>query len=315
MKFYLRMCLVGSLLVIWASNEHILGVIPPKKPLPAFLKNYQIQMKNDFKKPENVSILFSFFTGHKEGISSYTKKSFQKMNLSYLFTPSGLHLSSFMFLIMFFFNFKKSIRKKITWTMNICLLFISPFYSLQRLGLLKILNRFKLSSEKIFYASFIISFGLGHFALSPMSFIYSFFYIGTYLSFSLSSKMKLILALFSTQVILGIYFGADVSLVAISLALMGSFIFSLIFPLLIIFFSTYWFIPLNWGEPLIRIYVLGVHFFARFLNGTFISASFFMLLASWLLLIRSSIPFKRTLFTLCLLLHSGASMPPTILHS
>jgi len=320
MKFYLQICLFGTLLIIWAKyqNPKLLDKNVPTRPVPEFLKNYKSQMKSDFKKPENAAILFSFFTGNKEGISNYTKKAFRKIYLSYLFTPSGTHLQGMLYLLFFFLK-KRS--RVFYFGVSLGLLIFPNSFSFHRLGMsrlfnqIKILSKLKYSREFAFYLLFFTLFLWGNFTQSTLSFIYSFFFMGTFVAFSLRSKRELVVALYSTHLVLGILLGNEVSFLGIIIGLLGGFIFSLLFPLLVLFFSTYWLIHFNWGEIIIRSFVLSAHFLSKCLLGTFSSASLPLLLACWVLLINRPFKMKFYLFALFLLIHSGVSSTPTILYT
>lgn len=323
MKFYLFICLTSTCLIIWAIEADWLSKQAPKRVMPEFIKNYQLKMKSSFVRPENANILFSFFTGNKDGISPYTKNAFKQTNLSYLFSPSGVHLAGILVFILFFV--KKIPSKKGTrffkFLFNISLFFLPQFYTLHRLAVLRLsyqlnyLAKLKQPVEILFFITFLISFTLGHFHHSPMGFIYSYIYLGTFIAFGMRPKISLILGLFSTQLILGIFFGNQTSFLSIAVGLGGGFLFSLIFPLLIIFFSTYWIFEINWGEPIIRGFVLGTHYFSKIMNGTYFSSSLFLIGAVWLLLCRNKPTYWLTLFTILFFLHSDGCMSPTIMRS
>lgn len=323
MKFYLFICFISTSLIIWAIEADWLSKQSPKRVMPEFIKNYQNKMKSSFVRPENAHILFSFFTGNKDGISPYTKKAFKQTNLSYLFSPSGVHLAGILVFILYFV--KKIPTKKGTrffkFLINIGLFFLPQFYTLHRLAVLRLsyqfnhLAKLKQPVEILFIFTFIISFCLGHFHYSPMGFIYSFIYLGTFIAFGMRPKISLILGLFSTQLILGIFFGNQASLFSIAVGLLGGFLFSLIFPLLIIFFSTFWLMEINWGEPIIRGFVLGTHYFSKILNGTYFSSSLFLIGAVWLLLCRDKPSYWLFLFTILFFLHTDGCMSPTIVRS
>lgn len=293
---------------------------PPPKVVPAFLKNYHQKVKDQFKRPENANVLFSFITGNRNGISPYTKKAFKKTNLSFLLSPSGIHFGS---VLLFFTFFLKKIKNKWLKRGGKCLAYLSAFMapgllSIHRLSILRLLlqfnfiSRMKLSLEWIFIITFIVAFLMGHYQKSPLGFLMSFAFLGTFFSLRDHSKFILILGLFSTQLIIALFLGDKVSLFSIPVGLFGSFIFAGLFPLLLIFLATFWFIPFNWAEPLIRAFIVCVQFAAKALQGSFTSSSIFLILGIWVLLLMTSSKRKCLLLLILFFLHSNSAMSPSI---
>ena len=294
--------------------------IPPKRALPDALSAYQSKIKKGFERPEVANVLMSFFTGNKSGISPYTKKSFKRVNLSFLLSPSGIHLSGlFVFLTFFIKKIKFKWIKHLTKTTMLSTLFFLPgFESIKRLALLRILFQFKffskikISTPHIFILMFLISFLMGHYKTSPLGFIFSFAFLGTFFSLQNHSKLQLILGLFSTQLILALFLGDKVSLASIPIGLFGSFIFSFIFPLCIAFVGTYWIIDYNWIEPILRIFIISIQWCSKNLNGTFTSSSLFLILAIWIIMMMNFSLLRKILLLICIFLHTNTAMTPVI---
>ena len=317
MKFFAFISLFSALLlgITVQKGEHF-SPVPPKRA-PKFLLAYKQKIKNSFDRPENANILFSFITGDKNGISPYTKKSFKKVNLSFLLSPSGIHLSGVLFFIMFFIKrIKKKWIKKLAHIGVLSSAILSPSDSIKRLSLLRIifqikfLSRIKISSEHIFLLTFFIAFLLGDFKTSPLGFIYSFIFLGTFFSLRQFSKATLIMGLFSTQLILALFMGDKVSLLSIPAGLFESFLFTFLFPVLLIFLATFWIAPFNWGEPLIRGFVVLVHYTAKYLNGSFTSSSIFLIAAIWTLMLMKPSRRKCAAVLVLLFLHTNTAMTP-----
>lgn len=320
MKFFVFLSLFSAFLLGFTVQVGYHKIKPLPKAVPLFLKEYKFEIKNSFDRPENANMLFSFITGDKNGISPYTKKAFKKVNLSFLLSPSGIHFSCLLVFIGW-------IIRKIPWARRftkIGILISSLLFpvsdSIKRLSILRLLFQFKyfsklkLSLEQIFIVTFLIAFILGDYQHSPLGFIYSFIYLGTFFSLRDYSKLILILGLFSTQLILGLFMGEKVSLISIPLGMIGSFIFTLIFPLLLIFLSTFWMIPVNWAEPIIRSFIVLIQATARLLNGSFTSSSLFLIMAVWaLMMMKNSLGKCAALFIL-FFLHTNTAMTPVIIH-
>ena len=322
MKFFLFISLFTAVMLGITVQSGRSKLIPPPKTVPAFMKRYHQMVKADFKKPETANILFSFFTGNKNGISPYTKKAFKKVNLTFLLSPSGIHLSACLLIIMFFVK-----KIKFKWVRNLAkagvlssLLFLPGLESIKRLSILRLLFqvkfhlKMKLSTETVFLLTFIISFIFGQYASSPVGFIFSFAFLGTFFSLQNQSKLLLILGLFSTQLILALFLGNKVSLLSIPLGLFGAFLFTFLFPLCLLFLMTYWFIGINWIEPVLRIYIVAIQWSSKAINGTFTSSSLFLIIAVWILMYHRDSLRKLLLLATLIFLHTNTAMTPLIFH-
>ncbi|AUN99801.1 hypothetical protein C0V70_17155 [Bacteriovorax stolpii] len=320
MKFFVLFSLILALSLGVTMERGVAQKSPPPRTTPPFLQKYQRSMKADFKKPENANLLFSFITGNKNGISPYTRKAFKKTNLSHLLAPSGIHYASVLFLLFFLVKKMKAKRwQRIIKVMTYSSAFFLPgFTSIHRLSILRLLLQFKFlakrkwSIEVIFFLTFAVSFLCGHYSDSPLGFLMSFAFLGTFFAFQNHSKIMLILGLFSTQLILGLFMGEKVSLLSIPVGLVGSALFALLFPTLLLFLASYWLIPFNWGEPLIRSYVVSVQVMAKMLQGSFTSSSVFLILAVWALLILKTSKRKYAIVFLLIFLHTNTAMTPVI---
>lgn len=321
MKFFLFIACFTVFLHALVSLLELKDVMPKGKTTPEFLRSYQQDVKNRFKKPENANVLFSFITGNKNGISSYTKKAFKRTNLSFLLSPSGLHLS--IVLMILFYPLKKlnvKFLKRASKILFLPSLFLLPeYFSLHRSSLLRLFLQFKfitklpLSLEHVFFLTFLTAFCLGHFHRSPMGFIYSFAYLGVFFSLRDQSKIMLIAGLFSIQLILGLFSGEKVSLLSIAFGLFGSFAFTLLFPLLLLFLITFSFLDWNWGEPLIRGFIVSIQFVAKNLQGSFTSSSLFLIFAVFILMWMKSSRLKYIYLLVLIFCHTNTAMTPVII--
>ncbi len=322
MKFFAILSLFSAFLLGFTVQSGSHKTIPEAKKVPVFLKNYKQEIKASFKRPENANMLFSFITGDKSGISPYTKKAFKKVNLSFLLSPSGIHFSCILLFITWMLNqiqFPK-IKRLAKIGILFSFIFVSPFDSIKRLSILRILfqlkflSKIKFNLEQIFIFTFIIAFLFGDYQKSPLGFIYSFIFLGTFFSLRNHSRLVLILGLFSTQLILGLFMGEKVSLISIPLGLMGSFLFTLIFPFLLIFLGSFWLVSINWAEPILRSFIVLIQTTAKLLNGTFTSSSLFLIASIWVLMMMKNSSGKCAALIVFLFLHTNTAMTPVIIH-
>lgn len=320
MKFFLFVSILTAVLLGTTIQLGLQKTPVPTKVIPPFLARYKSQVKEQFKKPENANILFSFITGNKTGISPYTKKAFKKLNLSFLLSPSGIHFTAlFIFVAYFLKKIKNKWIRYVTKASIVSSFFFLPnFEALKRLGILrllfqvKFLAKLKISLETIFFLTFVLSFIFGQYKASPLGFIFSFAFLGTFFSLRDSSKIILILGLFSTQLILALFLGDKVSLLSIPCGLFGSFLFTFLFPVFVLFLLTFWAIPFNWVEPLLQLYIKGIQLTSKLLNGSFTSSSIFLILAIWILMFHKASKRKYMGFCVLLFLHTNTAMNPVI---
>lgn len=320
MKFFLFISLLTAILLGITNQLGLQKTLPSPKKTPLFMVHYKQKIKSHFERPENANILFSFFTGDKNGISPYTKLAFKRVNLIYLFSPSGIHLSGIFLFLSFFL--KKIKTKWIRHALKACSLssfFLLPnFESIKRLVILRLLFQFKflskikISTEKVFIITFLFSFLIGQYYASPLGYIFSFAFLGTFFSLRNSPKVMLILGLYSTQLIIGLFMGNKVSLVAVACGLFGSFIFTLLFPFFLIFLMSFWIIQINWIEPFIRFYVVGVQMVSKCLSGSFTSSSVFLILAIWVIMFSSFSMKKGFILLILIFLHTNTAMAPAL---
>lgn len=288
--------------------------------IPRFLKTYSDDIKTGFQKPENANLLFAFLMGTDKGISPYTKKNFRANGLGFLLSPSGVHLGGFFFILNLFL--KKIKKKSIKRILNVLILtsvfFLSQQEAVKRLSLLRfgvLMNRlFKkpVAFEWIFLGTFFTAFIIGHYYSSPLGFLFSFYYIGTFIYLGDQSRLVLIAGLFSNQLVIALFMGTKVSLFSVITGLIGVSLFSILFPLLIIYFLTYWLFPFNWVEPFINLYSLMLKFSAKFLTGSFTSSSIFLFLFLWTLLLCKDRRLKVVFAGIFLCMHTNTAMTPVL---
>ncbi len=320
MKLYFQLCLFSALAMALTVEFKLNAVRPAEKRVPVIFRDYQASIKETFLKPENANLLFSFLMGTQQGISPHTRAAFKACNLNFLLSPSGVHLGGFFLLAGFFLKrighrgFRRGLKLGL---LTAC--FMLPNYeAIHRLALLrfgfniKFMAKLKVTSEQILITTFILTFFLGHYFSSPFGYLFSLLYIGTFFFLGDRPKALLVLALFANHVLIALFLGSKVSLMATLCGLVGVFAFSLLYPLLLIFFATFWLLSINWIEPIISLYVTGLKFTAHYLNGTFTSSSIFLLLALWSLLFLRR---KNLAFAMFLLLHSNSAMTPSIFSS
>lgn len=323
MRFYFRLLAFTAVLLTITVETRMNAIRPPTQNVPALFRQYQASIKNQFIKPENANLLFGFMFGAQQGISPHTRKAFEVNNLSFLLSPSGIHLGAILLIVSFFL--KNTIRRK--WRKKIQLILLSFIFflphqeALKRIIFLKygfylkFIVKSKIRPENILLLCFVLAFICGHYFKSPLGFIFSFLYIGTFFSMADRPKSVLLMALFINQILLAIFLGNKVSLLSVISGFAFASLFSALYVLCFVFFSTYWFFPINWIEPFIQFYVHLLKYAKILITPNLTSSSLFLFLAAITLLVNVRTQRGKILFALFLLLHTNTAMTPAIFSS
>lgn len=173
-------------------------------------------------------LYYSMITGDKTKISFQLKKRLRQLGLLHLFTPSGLHLSSFFFI--------RFLPKKILFFILVALFIVlNHFYSyasMERVLIFKILHLVlkQTSLEMHFTLTFVLSFFLGQFQ-EPLSFLYSLLFWGTIIMFR-KNPIKCLFYLNFQNLILNSLSGSDSNILIFILNPLITFLSSALFPLI-----------------------------------------------------------------------------------
>ena len=196
-------------------------------------------------------------------------------------------------------------------------LYFLPFLAIKRIIILNFLivlsSRFKnnISIELLFLITFLLSFFLGHFNQSPLGFILSYVYIGTFITLRNHSRPTLILGLFSSHLIISLFSGQETSPLALIINIPLLTYFSALMPLLYLYFFTYKFLPYNWIEIFAQVFIKIVRPLSKLAHLTKIDSSVFLIIAVWIILLRK----EKKYLALCLLLHCNNANTPAIYYS
>lgn len=136
-------------------------------------------------------ILCAYFLGNKLGLSRKVIKAHREMNLLHLMTPSGLHLSSLLLLIGLCSKISQRFFKKKIFLLEdkryslFLLAFltypldgIDSFKRMILFALLRLFPYFRVSQKSAFFLTFLICAGMGQLENNPLSFSFSFLFLG-----------------------------------------------------------------------------------------------------------------------------------------
>lgn len=315
MRFLILITTISAFLLLW-NRSHGLSLTAKKaKEAPSFMKGLHMDFKETFKRPEDANVLWGLMTGEKKGITSKTTDDFKSLQLGFLFSPSGIHLSSL--ILALFFLIKKILSKrhfKFLYFSALTFAFFLPYLAIKRIVCFRLLlmlrSKFKLkaSIEVIFLLTFVVSFLLGHFKESPLGFIYSFLFMGTFISLRDYSRIKVLIGLLAAHLLIDLFNGETVSPLSLIINIPFLGFFSFLMPLSYLYLGSFKWISFNWIEPLTRFFIVGVHFCAKLLQGSSWDPSLTLILFLWLILFGG----KKRFLTIVLILHTTMANSPAI---
>jgi competence protein ComEC len=219
---------LSLLLLINIKNNHFDRVVD-QRPKVNSLQNKKTLSPSKL-------LFLSFNTGLKSKKLRKIKKKYQKLYMAHLFTPSGLHLAPFSYLLLRLFGKLRLLPLSFFSLLYYWILQFSALYSIQRILLMHI-GKFafpKLSTQFIFSIVFLWDFIGGTFKYSPLSFTYSFIFLS---AFIFSENKKWFFALIWGQLLISTINGIGFNPLYFLLGVLLSSFFSFIFPLIFLSFT------------------------------------------------------------------------------
>lgn len=227
------------------------------KSLPFTLNRYE-EIRSEFNSKKAAALLNAFVSGNKKRIPKKTKTTFEELGILHLFTPSGVHLSSILFL---FLSLLSRVKHRLFFYIPLLALayLCTPFHSIKRILLLKSVKAWKPSTHifNCFLISFIWDFFLGTYKLSPLSFSYSFLFLGIIVSYIDKPKLTLPLAIFGGQIIANLFTGVPLFISGFFWNSVLTFVFGLLYPFFFIFF---WFPSIPFSEEVLKVFIWATNF-------------------------------------------------------
>lgn len=315
MKFFLTIFLLSAVMLSLGMpfSEKYRRPKPSKSKVLAYLPARRVLL-DSFEVARNGHALRAFLTGEKEALSPKLKSQFEQLELGFLFSPSGLHLSGF--LLIWLFLVKRYFPKKVVVWMKFAItiaFYFFPSFAIKRIVILRVLYflkgrlKKKWKIETLFLLTFLISWLCGHYSASPAGFIMSFLFMGTFISLRDQTRLTLILGLFTSHLLISAFNGNDVSLPALLLNIPLLSFFTALMALSGLYLLTFQLIEFNWLEPLIACFLWLIKKCAKLVIGTHINASIFLLLGMWIYFFKKD----KKLLVVCFLLHANLANSPS----
>ncbi len=188
-------------------------------------------------------LLIAYVTGERRNLPHKFKKIHSQFYIAHLFTPSAIHFGALLLLIIPLFKVVTSKQRYISslqFVLYSLVFFTLPsLYSIHRVSLYKAIQLIQPTKSHP-YLIFLISFGIdffwGTFQLSPQSFLYSFIFFGSILSFNEINIKSIFIAIAISQLFLAGYLQVPFYPIHFVIGFIYTSIFSLVFPLLFIFY-------------------------------------------------------------------------------
>ncbi|MEI8348243.1 MAG: hypothetical protein WCG27_12305 [Pseudomonadota bacterium] len=308
---------LSFILLSWIYHQGPEGMYGIGEVYPSFplIEKKNQELRDHFKRKELANLLISYAIGGSKGVSKDCKTEHRALNLVHLFSPSGVHFTALMIWTLPFLWLLKRRSRKLHWLASVFLwvipLFLPGYYAIKRICFLRIGHLlssslpFRPDQVTLFLIIFILDFLLGTYRYSPLSFVYSFLFLG--ILFALNAAPKLLL---SFAFLGGQFIGSFFSLTTLTVAgfLWGQLLtalFTLFFPVL---FFGYWLpmiFPYSWTEKTLALYEFLVSWAANFSLKTGEYYSSINLLLVTFLLFFPFFRYKLILLALLLLFHSN----------
>ncbi|EQC48303.1 competence protein [Bacteriovorax sp. BSW11_IV] len=217
------------------------------------------------------SIAHAFILGDKSAISRTQKNDLKTLGALHLLTPSGLHLSSFIALLSFILSITNREKWKIPAliVLGIFLFSIPDFYSLKRTLAFYLLGyflyqfkNFKNKSHLIFGVIFILDYFLGSYKYSPLSFTFSFLFLGTIIALKDAKKWQFFSFLFLNQVLVSYFFLQKFFILGPIFGFILTGVFGFVFPIGIIAFPFDLITPYEPSNFFFSLFLDLAHFFS-----------------------------------------------------
>lgn len=239
--------LIGSLLLFFCWD---LSLNTPRKGWWELKAQKESHLKAGYNSPALAELVRSYSTGQTRRLPRALRSLHQDLSLMHLLTPSGLHLAiiwkTLTPLLLFFCTRKKTAQFFLAF-ITTTLLFVfghhANLWAMQRVMLFRLcLFAFPRDFHHVLYCcflvSFFLSFVLGNFHSSPLSFALSFLFFGQIIA-SNGSITKLITGLFVSSALVQVLFLQPFSTWAVLFGILLTPLFSLFFPFMLL---DYWFI-------------------------------------------------------------------------
>ncbi len=181
----------------------------------------------------------AFNTGNKKGLNKRVKESYKKLHLLHLFTPSGIHIFPLFIIVKKLFS--RSFLNFVLLSLGFFLWRFDQFHSLERIITMKVIFsliqslNLNFSVFSIFLFSMFLSLVNSNYSSSPLSFAYSYLFIGSIVS--ARNRLETFVFIFFSNILIAYFNFEAVSLIAPIIGSLLTILFSFLFPFI---FLNFW---------------------------------------------------------------------------
>ena len=219
--------LTGLLLILWNTPRE--GFRPRPRPpaaTPALAKVYQ--------NPHLAALVEGYVVGEKRGIPRKMKRAHRHLNLVHLFTPSGLHFSALLLILLPLFR----LLRLPPFPLYFAPFFLNEYYAIKRIAGYAIARRllrwkgWEIDGFWIFLGVFTLDFAFGTYRSSPLSYSFSYLFLGTIFALVNSPKIYWPWALLGGQILVAFCFETPLTHLGFAFGFFLTALFAPIFPLI-----------------------------------------------------------------------------------
>ena len=219
--------LTGFLLILWNTPRKPTWSTKPPPPGPPGLQKV-------YDNPRLAALVEGYTMGRKKGIGRKMKRAHRHLNLLHLFTPSGLHFSALLLLLS---PLLRLLRLPL-FPFYFIPFFLSEYHAIKRIAKYKMarsLGRkigWKPDGYWMFLGVFAFDFLVGTYRSNPLSYSFSYLFLGIIFSLKTYPKIYWPFALLGGQILAAFSFETPLTHLGFAFGFTLTGIFALIFPLL-----------------------------------------------------------------------------------
>ena len=234
--------LTGFFLILYNTPRGPYRYKPrPKPPPPGLSKVY--------KNPRLAALVEAYVLGQKRGMGRKLKRAHKNLNLLHLFTPSGLHFSALLLVLRLF-------RLPLL-PFYLLPFLLSEYYAIKRIAEYSLARRligktgWKPDGYGLFLGVFALDFLFGTYRASPLSYSFSYLFLGIIFSIKDSPKTYWPWALLGGQILAAFCFDTPLTHLGFIFGFFLTGFFALIFPLIALNRLLPWF---NFSEMVVDLF-------------------------------------------------------------
>ncbi len=185
----------------------------------------------------------SMLTGRVAPLDRWLREEYKTLALAHVFTPSGFHLSALLWPLLLVF--RKKVQK--LWILSffgLGLLFLPGQAAMKRMTLVKIQQQF-FGLKTGFLLAFILDLLFGSLQTSPLSFTYSFLFLG--IIYSGARGLTMVIWFYIAQILIAFVQGSFISPLLLLTSPIINSLLALALPLLVLLAYPLWLCQLKLG--------------------------------------------------------------------